>query len=76
TKGFRDLRVSASGVASLTLAGGCRGGGKAITVADQVMATLKPFPGIDWVKVYDRAGQTQRPFGRSDSIPDCLAPAS
>jgi hypothetical protein len=76
TKGFRDLRVSARGVASLTLAGGCRGGGKAITVADQIMATLKPFPGIDWVKVYDRSGQTQRPFGRSDSIPDCLAPAS
>ncbi len=76
TKGFSDLRVSARGVASLTLAGGCRGGGKAITVADQVMATLKPFAGIDWVKVYDRSGQTQRPFGRSDSIPDCLAPAS
>jgi len=75
TKGFRDLRVSALGVARLTLAGGCRGGGKTITVADEIVATLKPFPDIDWVKVYDRSGQTQRPFGRSDSIPDCLAAA-
>ena len=24
----------------------------------------------------DRSGQTQPPFGRSDSLPDCLAPAS
>ena len=76
TKGFRDLRVSAAGVAHLSLVGGCRGGGDVITVADEIMATLEPFPEIEWVKVYDRSGQTQRPFGRSDSIPDCLAPAS
>jgi hypothetical protein len=76
TKGFRDLRVTARGVARLTLTGGCHGGGKAITVADQIMATLKPFPEIEWVKLYDRSGQTQRPFGRSDSMPDCLAAAS
>ena len=76
TKGFRDLRVSAGGVARLTLAGGCRGGGKAITVADEIMATLKPLPEIDWVKVYDRSGQTQRPSGQSDSIPDCLTAAN
>jgi hypothetical protein len=73
TKGFRDLRVSAAGVAHLSLAGGCQGGGDVITVADEIMATLKPFPEIKWVKVHDRSGQTQRPFGRSDSIPDCLA---
>jgi hypothetical protein len=76
TKGFRDVRVSEGGVARLTLAGGCRGGGKAITVAEEIMATLKPFPEIEWVKVYDRSGQTQRPSGQSDSIPDCLAAAS
>ncbi len=76
TKGFRDLRISARGVARLTLAGGCRGGGQAITVADQVMATLRPFPEVDWVKIYDRSGQTQQPVGPSDSIPDCLAAAS
>lgn len=75
TKGFRDLRVSARGVARLTLTGGCANGGEAITVADEIFATLKPLPEVEWVKIYDRAGQTQQPAGRSDSIPDCLAPA-
>lgn len=74
TKGFRDLRVSSRGIARLTLTGGCDRAGKAITVADEIIATLKPLPEVEWVKVYDRDGQTQRPSGPSDSIPDCLAP--
>jgi hypothetical protein len=75
TKGFRDLRVSAGRVARLTLTGRCATGGEAITVADQIFATLRPLPEVEWVKIHDRAGQTQQPAGRSDSIPDCLAPA-
>jgi hypothetical protein len=76
SKGFRDLRVSASGVARLTLTGRCAGGGKAITVADEIFATLRPLPEVEWVKIHDPAGQTRQPAGRSDSIPDCLAPTS
>jgi hypothetical protein len=76
TKGFRDLRVSSRGVARLTLTGSCAGGGRAFTVADEILATLRPLPEVEWVMIFDRAGQTQQPFGRSDSIPDCLAPTS
>jgi hypothetical protein len=74
SKGFRELRVSASGVARLTLTGRCAGSGKAITVADEIFATLRPLPEVEWVKIYDPAGQTRQPASRSDSIPDCLAP--
>jgi len=43
-------------------------------VADEIVATLKPFfPTILWVKIFDSKGQTQHPWGRRDSIPDCLA---
>jgi hypothetical protein len=72
TRGFRGLRVNQRGIARLALRGRCMGGGEAITVADQVFATLRPFPRIDWIKLYDRSGQTQHPFGSRDSLPDCL----
>ena len=73
TTGFRDFGVNAQGVARLTLKGRCDGHGAALTVADQVAATLDPFRAVEWLKVYDRAGGTQEPLGQSDSIPDCLA---
>jgi hypothetical protein len=74
TKGFRDLRIDAEGVARLTLKGTCDGEGAALTVADEILATLKPLPTVEWVKIYDGKGLTQHPWGRRDSIPDCLAP--
>jgi hypothetical protein len=73
TTGFRDFRLNDAGVARLTLKGRCDGHGAALTVADQVMATLRQFRGVDAVKLFDRIGQTQEPTGASDSIPDCLA---
>ena len=73
TTGFRGLHVNPRGVARLMLKGGCDGHGAELTVADQVMATLAQFGRIEWVKIYDRQGQTQQPLGQSDSIPDCLA---
>jgi hypothetical protein len=73
TTGFRDFRVNDRGVARLTLKGRCDGRGRRITVADQVMATLKGFEQIEWVKILDPAGRTREPWGTSDSIPDCLA---
>jgi hypothetical protein len=73
TTGFRDFRLNDAGVARLTLKGRCNGHGAALTGADQVMATLDQFRAIDWVKLYDRTGQTEEPTGQSDSIPDCLA---
>lgn len=81
--GLRLLRSGATGVASLViadgiarvrLAGGCDSGGSTVTVADELMPTLRQFPTVDWVKVYDPRGQTADPTGPSDSIPDCLNP--
>jgi hypothetical protein len=67
------LEVNDRGVARLTLKGGCDGHGRAITVADQIMATLKSFEHIEWVKIFGPSGRTREPWGPSDSIPDCLA---
>lgn len=75
TKGFRDLRIGSRGIARVTLRGRCDSGGAAgWTVADQIAPTLRSRPAVDWVKVYDRFGQTGRPWGLSDSIPACLEP--
>jgi hypothetical protein len=38
------------------------------------MPTLKQFPSVRWVKIYDQNGRTERPFGHSDSIPFSLEP--
>jgi hypothetical protein len=62
------------GVARVRLAGGCDSGGSTITIASEIMPTLKQFPTVRWVKIYDPAGRTERPTGRSDSIPLCLEP--
>lgn len=75
TKGFRDLRINDRGIARVTLRGPCDSGGSAVaTVAHHVMPTLRARPAVDWVKIYDRAGTTEEPKGRTDSIPFCLEP--
>jgi hypothetical protein len=38
------------------------------------MPTLRQLAGVDWVKIYSPSGHTERPTGRSDSIPVCLEP--
>ncbi len=38
------------------------------------MPTLKQFPSVHWVKIYDQSGRTERPAGHSDSIPLSLEP--
>ena len=74
TTGTRDLRVNARGVARVTLRGPCDSGGAAVTVGDEIKATLRSRPAIDWVKILDRDGTTLYPKGRSDSLPACLQP--
>jgi hypothetical protein len=73
TSGYRGLDIDARRIARLTLKGPCEGGGEELTVADEVVATLKPLASVRWVKVLDRSGQTQHPRGQRDSIPECLA---
>jgi len=71
--GFDHLAI-AGGIARVRLTGGCRSGGSTTTVASEIVPTLKQFPSVDWVKVYDSHGRTETPNGPSDSIPVCLEP--
>lgn len=71
--GFKNLRII-DGVARVQLTGGCSSGGSTFTVANEIRPTLKQFPSVHWVKIYDPSGHTQKPSGHTDSIPECLEP--
>ena len=71
--GFANLRIS-GGVARVRLTGGCSSGGSTFTIANEIIPTLRQFPGVHWVKIYDPAGHTERPTGHTDSIPVSLEP--
>ena len=73
--GFRGLTIR-GGVARVQLAGGCSAGGSAVTVAAEIMPTVRQFRSVRWVKIYDPAGNTERPTGDTDSIPICLEAAT
>lgn len=72
--GFTDLRISRTKIARVRLTGGCNSGGSTVTVAGHIAPTLKQFRSVRWVKIFDPQGTTERPNGRSDSIPECLEP--
>ena len=71
--GFADLRI-ADRIARLRLTRGCNSNGSTITVAGEIMPTLRQFPTVDWVKIYGPGGSTEQPQGQVDSIPTCLEP--
>lgn len=71
--GFRLMSIQ-DGIARVQLTGGCSSGGSTVTVAGEIMPTLRQFASVDWVKIYGPAGHTERPTGPSDSIPTCLEP--
>jgi hypothetical protein len=56
------------------LQGACLPNGKNFTIADQINFSLKQFPVVKSVKIYDQVGQTQNPDGAGDSEPLCLDP--
>jgi hypothetical protein len=62
------------GVAHVRLQGKPASHGATMTVATLVQTTLKQFPSIDHVKLYDPSGHTQHPGGRRDSLPASLEP--
>jgi hypothetical protein len=81
--GLRLLRSGATGltgptirdgVARVRMTGGCSSGGSTVTLAGEVTPTLKQFPSVRWVKIYDPSGHTEHPRGHTDSIPTCLEP--
>ena len=71
--GYDDLSVS-GGVADLRLTGRCRSGGSTVTVAGEVLPTLKQFATVDRVVLRDASGSTLDPDGPGDSTPECLEP--
>lgn len=71
--GFVDLAIS-GGIARVRLRGGCDSGGSTVTVAGEIMPSLRQFDSVDWVKVLDPSGATADPSGGTDSIPGCLNP--
>jgi Sporulation and spore germination len=71
---YQNLTVSTGAVARVQLVGGCSSGGSTVTIANEIMPTLRRLPNVSWVKVYDPAGRTERPTGQVDSIPVCLEP--
>jgi len=72
---FSHLGIDAYRLARVRLEGGCDSGGAAeATVQAEIFPSLKQFPTVNWVKIYDPAGHTGTPTGQSDSIPACLEP--
>jgi hypothetical protein len=68
------IRSISGGIARVQLRGGCSSGGSTVTIAGEIMPTLRQLPTVDWVKIYGTAGHTEHPFGHRDSIPACLEP--
>lgn len=71
--GIADFSVE-GGIAHVTLDGGCNSGGSTLTIAAEIVPTLRQFDGIEAVKIYDPEGSTEDPDGADDSIPECLEP--
>jgi len=71
--GYSNLEIR-DGVAHVFLTGTCAPDGRDFNIADLLMSSLKQFPEIQFVKIYDENGTTQDPNGLSDSIPACLQP--
>jgi hypothetical protein len=69
--GYSKLEIT-GGVARVYLLGECQPEGYPYTIADLLNLNLKQLPEINFVKVYDAAGNTRQPDGASDSIPACL----
>jgi hypothetical protein len=64
----------ADGVVHVYLAGSCQSNGTLYNITRALMPSLKQFPEIQFVKIYDQFGQTRAPAARLDSIPACLDP--
>lgn len=69
--GYRRVDFT-DGVLSVYLAGNCQPGGMGYGIAQPLIATLKQFPGVLYVKVYDAYDHTGDAIGPADSWPVCL----
>jgi hypothetical protein len=72
--GYSKVEFINDGV-SVYLAGNCQSNGTLYNLTHPLMASLKQFPEIRFVKIYDQFGYTREPSARVDSIPACLDPS-
>ena len=61
-----------NGILSVYLAGNCQPTGIGYSIAQPLIATLKQFPGVLRVKIYDAYDHTGDAFSAADSWPACL----
>jgi hypothetical protein len=71
--GYSRVRFANGGV-YVYLTGNCQSNGTLYNISRPLMASLKQFPEIQFVKIYDQFGHTREPAARVDSIPACLDP--
>jgi hypothetical protein len=71
TTGFSYVTI-AGGIARVQLTGGCSSSGSTVTVANEIVPTLRQFHSVRWVKIYDPSGHTEHPANFSNSLPACL----
>jgi hypothetical protein len=64
----------ANGGVYVYLMGTCQSNGTLYTIEQPLMANLKQFPELEFVKIYDQLGQTRQPAARVDSVPGCIDP--
>jgi hypothetical protein len=57
------------------LTGSCLSNGTLYNISRPLMASLKQFPELQFVKIFDQFGYTREPSARVDSIPACLDPS-
>jgi len=71
--GYSKVELVNGGV-HVYLAGNCQSNGTLYNITRPLMTSLKQFPEIQFVKIYDQFGYTREPSARVDSIPACLDP--
>lgn len=69
--GYRKVEV-ANGMVAVYLAGNCVPSGTGYSLAQPLIATLKQFPGVLYVKLYDAYDHTGNALSAADSWPTCL----
>ena len=72
--GYRRFKIS-NGVIHVYLNGSCQSNGTSYSIAQPLIANLKQFPEITYVKLYDQNGITRDPVSLSNSAPVCLDPS-
>jgi hypothetical protein len=72
--GYSRVQVANGGV-YVYLTGSCQSNGTLYNITRPLMLSLKQFPDIQFVKIYDQFGHTRAPAARVDSIPACLDPS-